>query len=121
MFPEWVEKYRKPGTTIKKIGNGYYLYTATSRTVADKNYPVSVQNYLGRITEDGLISAKMRIRISDARAKHLGDLIPDVDGAFADIILLEYRREWYFTKLSAEVIKKLRDMGLYQDGKLTER
>ena len=65
MIPEWAEKYRRPGTTIKKIGNGFYLYTATSHIVAGKKYPVSIQNYLGRITENGLIDARASIRISD--------------------------------------------------------
>lgn len=118
MIPEWAEKYRRPGTTIKKIGNGYYLYTATSHIVAGKKYPVSVQNYLGRITENGLIDARVYIRISDTPAKRLGDLIPDADGEYADIILLEYRKEWYFTKIPVAMIKKLEGMGLYKNGKL---
>lgn len=120
MIPEWAEKYKKPGTTIKKIGNGYYLYTATSQTIAGKKYPVSIQNYLGRITEDGLVQARTAIRISDTQAKRLGELIPDVDGEYADIILLEYRKEWYFTKTPAAIIKKLEDMGLYKNGKLAK-
>ena len=120
MIPEWAEKYRRPGTTIKKIGNGYYLYTATSHIVAGKKYPVSVQNYLGRITENGLIDARVSIRISDTPAKRLGDLIFDVDGEYADIILLEHRKEWYFTKIPAAVIEKLEGMGLYKNGKLAK-
>lgn len=118
MIPEWAEKYRKPGTTIKKIGNGYYLYSATSKTVEGKKHPVSVQNYLGRITEDGLIDAKKHIRISNTQAKRLGDLVPGIDGEFSDIILLEYQGDWYFTKIPAAKIKKLMDMGLYKKEKL---
>lgn len=120
MIPEWAEKYRKPGTTIKKIGNGYYLYSATSRKVAGKKHPVSIQNYLGRITEDGLVDARMHIRIGDTQAKRLGDIIPDVGREYADIILLEYRKEWYFTKTPAALIKNLKGMGLYKDGKLSK-
>jgi len=115
MIPEWAEKYRKPGTTIKKIGNGYYLYSATFKTVEGKKYPVSVQSYLGRITEDGLIGARKHIRISSLQAKRLGDLIPGIDGEFADIILLEYQKEWYFTKIPAAKVKKLMDIGLYKN------
>lgn len=118
MIPEWAEKCRRPGTTIKKIGNGYYLYTATSHIAAGKKYPVSVQNYLGRITEDGLIHARIPIRISDTLAKRLGDLIPGLDGEYADVILLEYHKEWHFTKTPAEIIKRLEEMGLYKNGKL---
>lgn len=118
MIPEWAEKYRKPGTTIKKVGNGYYLYSATSKTVEGKKYPVSVQNYLGRITEDGLIDARKHIRISSTQAKRLGDLIPGIDGEFADIILLKYQEEWYFTKIPAAKMKKMMGMGLYKNEKL---
>ena len=92
-----------------------------SKTVAGKKYPVSVQHYLGRITKNGLINARIAIRISEARAKRLGDLIPDVDGEYADIILLEYRKEWYFTKIPAAMIKKPENTGLYKNGKLAKR
>lgn len=118
MIPEWAEKYRKPGTTIKKIGNGYYLYSATSKVVEGKKYPVSVQNYLGRITEDGLVDARKYIRISSTQAKRLGDLVPGIDVGLADIILLEYQEEWYFTKIPAIKVKKLMEMGLYKNEKL---
>lgn len=121
MIPEWAEKYRRPGTTIKKIGNGYYLYSATSKTVEGKKYPVSVQNYLGRITENGLINARKHVRISDTQAKRLGDLIPGVDMELADVILLEYRDEWYFTKIPSSKVKKLTEMGLYRNEKLGKR
>lgn len=119
MLPDWVEKYKKPGTTIKKIGNGYYLYTATSKSVSGKNHPVSVQNYLGRITENGIIDARRHIRIGDTQAGHLRDFAPGVDADLADIVLLEFRGEWYYTKTPAAKIKRLADLGLYKDGKLT--
>ena len=25
-YPDWVEKYHTPGTTLKQIGDNYYLY-----------------------------------------------------------------------------------------------
>ncbi len=59
MLPEWVEKYKTAGTTIKKINGGYYLYAATSKREVGKKYPVSVQTYIGRITEDGLVCSSM--------------------------------------------------------------
>lgn len=121
MIPKWAEKYKKPGTTIKKIGNGYYLYTATSKTVEGKKHPVSIQNYLGRITEDGIISARKNIRISNTQAKHLRDFVPDIPEDLADIVLLEFRKEWYFTKIPADKMKRLADMGLYKDEKLPEK
>lgn len=53
-YPDWVEKYRGPGKTIKKTKQGYGLYRCTSVYVKGSN-PKSVQEYLGRITEDGFI------------------------------------------------------------------
>jgi len=47
-FPEWVEKYRGPGKTIKKIKSGYALYQCTSKYVPGHT-PKSVQTYLGFI------------------------------------------------------------------------
>lgn len=55
-YPDWVEKYRGKGRTIRKTKNGYALYECTSVYVKGLNYPKSVQKYLGRITEnDGFI------------------------------------------------------------------
>ena len=54
-YPDWVEKQRIKGTSIKQIGDNYYLYSVTSKYSKDKGYPVSVQRYIGKITRDGLI------------------------------------------------------------------
>lgn len=51
-YPDWVEKYRTKGRTIRKVRNGYGLYECTSKYVKGKKYPVSVQKYLGMITKD---------------------------------------------------------------------
>ena len=57
-FPEWVERYRGPGKTIKKTKSGYALYQCTSTYVAGHS-PKSVQTYLGVIKEDvGFIPKK---------------------------------------------------------------
>ena len=59
-LPEWVEKYKEKGKTIKVKNSNYYLYE--SKCVYDKNkknkhYTKDI--YLGRITEDnGFIPAK---------------------------------------------------------------
>lgn len=52
-YPDWVEKYHTPGTTLKQIGDNYYLYSSTSKYDKSKSYPVSVQRYIGKITKDG--------------------------------------------------------------------
>ena len=59
IYPDWVEKHHTKGTTIKQIGDNYYLYSATSKYNKDKGYATSIQRYIGRITkEDGLIKAE---------------------------------------------------------------
>lgn len=55
MFPEWVEKYRKKGTTINESNGKYYLYKITSKYDPQKKSPRAVRIYLGKITEEGLI------------------------------------------------------------------
>ena len=40
-YPDWVQKYRIKGTTVKKKGDSYYLYKRTSRRVKGKKYPIS--------------------------------------------------------------------------------
>lgn len=55
IYPDWVEKFRTKGHTIRKVKNGYGLYSCTSIYVKG-SYPKSVQTYLGMITEkDGFI------------------------------------------------------------------
>lgn len=55
-YPDWVEKYRGKGKTIRKVRNGYGLYQCTSVYVKGMKYPKSKQVYLGMITEkDGFI------------------------------------------------------------------
>ena len=54
-YPEWAEKYRTEGHTIRKVRDGYGLYRCTSVYVKGA-YPKSVQEYLGMITEkDGFV------------------------------------------------------------------
>ena len=55
IYPDWVEKEHVKGTSIKQIGENYYLYECTSKKVKGKSYPVSIQRYIGKITPEGLI------------------------------------------------------------------
>lgn len=58
-YPDWAEKYRGKGKTIRKVRNGYGLYECTSAYVPGQKYPKSIQKYLGMITEkDGFIPKK---------------------------------------------------------------
>jgi hypothetical protein len=55
VYPEWAERYRTKGHTIRKVRSGYGLYRCTS-VYAKGSYPKSVQEYLGMITEkDGFV------------------------------------------------------------------
>jgi len=59
-YPEWVQKYREQGTTIKKKGDAYYLYKRTSKRVPGKKYPQAVDTYIGVITPDGVVKSNMK-------------------------------------------------------------
>ena len=57
-YPDWAEKYRGKGKTIRKTKYGYGLYECTSEYVKG-SHPKSKSVYLGMITEkDGFIPKK---------------------------------------------------------------
>ena len=60
-YPDWVQKQRRKGTTVKEKGGKYYLYKRTSRRVEGKKYPQPVDTYIGVITPDGVIESRRRI------------------------------------------------------------
>lgn len=55
VYPEWVQRHRTKGTTIRKVGNNYYLYKHSSKRVQGKKNPVPKDTYIGRITPEGII------------------------------------------------------------------
>ena len=60
-YPEWVEKQRRKGTNISCIRGKYYLYACTSKYDPIKKRARKITGeYLGRITEDGLIPPKRK-------------------------------------------------------------
>lgn len=65
VYPEWVQKFRTRGTTIKKVGDTYYLYKRTSKRIPGKKNPQSVDTYIGIITPDGVKETKVK-KISTA-------------------------------------------------------
>ena len=74
-YPEWVEKYRTEGTTVKLVRGRYYLYRrTTSRRIEGKKNPQPVDEYMGVITEaDGLIKGKKkRVRIDGIEVREYG-------------------------------------------------
>lgn len=57
-YPDWAEKFRGKGKTIRKVKDGYALYKCTSEYVPG-SYPKARQEYLGMITEkEGFIPKK---------------------------------------------------------------
>ena len=60
-YPEWVEKQRKPGTSIHCIRGKYYLYEVSSVYDKEKKRARAITGtYLGRITEEGLIPPRAK-------------------------------------------------------------
>lgn len=83
-YPEWVQKHRVRGTTIKKKGNSYYLYKRTSKRVPGKKYPQAVDTYIGLITPEGVVySDKKKVALSNIEVREYGftkaiqDLCPE--------------------------------------------
>ena len=72
-YPDWVQKQRTRGTTVKKKGNAYYLYKRTSKRVPGKKYPQPVDTYIGIITPEGVIkSEKKKISLGGIEVKEYG-------------------------------------------------
>ncbi len=59
-YPDWVNAFKEKGTSVKKVGNEYYLYRSTSKRVPGKKYPQPVQEYIGTITREGVIKTHVR-------------------------------------------------------------
>ena len=61
MYPNWVNKHKQKGTNISCINGRYYLYAVSSVWNKDKGRAQKItKEYLGRITEDGLIAPKSK-------------------------------------------------------------
>lgn len=73
VYPEWVQKYRTRGMTVKKKGESYYLYKRTSKRVPGKKYPQPVDTYVGLITPEGVIhSNKKKVALSNIEVREYG-------------------------------------------------
>jgi hypothetical protein len=59
-YPDWVNAFKAKGTSVKRVGNEYYLYRSTSKRVPGKKYPQPVEEYIGIITMEGVIQTKVR-------------------------------------------------------------
>jgi hypothetical protein len=63
-----VNAYKEKGTSVKKVGNEYYLYRSTSKRVPGKKYPQPVETYIGAITKEGVVRTNVR-KISTDRVR----------------------------------------------------
>ncbi len=73
VYPEWVQAQRVKGTTVKKVGNTYYLYKRTSKRVPGRKYPQPVDTYIGIITPDGIVEKKKTLlATTDVIVKEFG-------------------------------------------------
>ena len=72
-YPDWVQKFRTKGKTVKKVGDNYYLYKHTSKRVEGKKNPQPVDTYIGVITPDGVIeSRKKKMELDRVIVKEFG-------------------------------------------------
>lgn len=83
-YPDWVNAYKEKGTAVKKVGNEYYLYRATSRRVQGKKYPQPVHEYIGVITKEGVVRTGIkkistdRVRVYEYGMSYaMQELLPD--------------------------------------------
>jgi hypothetical protein len=114
--PEWVDKYKGKGTSVKKIGESYYLYKVTSVREKGKKHPVSRQIYIGKVTENGVENAGVRIVPGETEGTILENLIPEVDDELGKTVLIRTDGGWMYTKTNEEKKEKLKKLGLYEYG-----
>ena len=58
-YPDFVRVNRPKGTVVKRVGNTYHVYYATTKRVPEKSYPVQViKGYAGTIDENGFHPSK---------------------------------------------------------------
>ena len=69
VYPDWVQKQKTTGTTVKKVGNNYYLYKHSSKRVPGKKNPVPVDTYIGKITPEGIEKSGLKkVVVNEAEA-----------------------------------------------------
>lgn len=114
IYPDWVEKEHVKGTSIKQIGENYYLYECTSKNVRGKSYPVSIQRYIGKITPEGLIKPEIIsfIPLKDNLLQLRDEFdLSDIEKADREILehvcLLKLSSIYYIGKLDNKTMKVL--------------
>ncbi len=128
IYPDWVNKQHVQGTSIKQIGNNYYLYSVTSRHVKGKRNPISIQRYLGKITEDGLVKPNTIsfIPLKDSLVLLQDEFdISDIKGKDKEILnkicLLKQSSLYYVGKCNAKTLNILNKYFVLDEGTIIER
>lgn len=122
-YPDWVLAQKRPGTTIREVKGNYYLYTATSKYVKGKKYPVTIQKYVGRITKGGLIEPE-RVFFTPTKDSLalLKDTVPLDSYNDADLALIEnlpvliIDKTIYTGHISSRIEKILKKHLNYEEG-----
>ena len=127
VYPDWVLAQKRPGTTIREVKGKYYLYTATSKHVKGKKYPVTIQKYVGKITKDGLIEPdKISFIPTKDNLALLKDVMPLDSFNDTDLALIEnlpvliIDRLIYTGKISSKIEKILMKHLDYREGVIYE-
>ena len=63
-YPDYIKKYRPKGTVIKKIGDTYYAYYATSKRIPGKSYPVQVTSGIAGTIDAGGFHPSDTVRVN---------------------------------------------------------
>ena len=128
IYPDWVEKEHVKGTSIKQIGDNYYLYECTSKNVRGKSYPVSIQRYIGKITQEGLIKPETIsfIPLKDNLVQLRDEFdLSDIDGIDREILehisLLKVSSIYYIGKIDNKTMKVLNKYFDVEEGVLCGR
>lgn len=98
-FPNWVEKYRTKGTAINHVNGRFYLYKVHSERLKGTDKVLKVNDeYLGRITEDGLTPPKDKVLV----VKHYGNIV--ILKNICNYVIDAINRTWSDPKYSQIII-----------------
>jgi len=98
-MPDWVLKQKRKGTQVTRIGENYYLYRISSHWNPQKKRAVKVtEEYLGKITEEGLIPPKHE------RIKEI----------YRYITVKEYGASFFLQSISQDIQDELRKVFPYE-------
>jgi transposase len=93
-YPKWVMKHKKKGTEIRKFNDRYYLYKISSKWNKEKKRAQKItKEYLGVITEEGLIPPKHKQK----------------DDKNLSVTVKEYGACHLFMNIAAEIELKLKE------------